>query len=467
MPRPKIGLAWGGHPWSSPPLRTRPLLSIGVVLRNLQRGLESFAGEVRPWQGGRNATTAELDEHLDGLDLLVCDAYGQSEPFLQRRLEQDQQWRALILAHGNMPKAGDPLFTLRPQQVRPGDGVVFTSTADEAIWRRVVGASRLVERVIALPVDDVTFWTGPSPSDGGVRDRFGIPADRPLLLYVGRYNIQKNLHGLLDLVAQVRDTIQTSSWRVSASPTRRGWPSSASPTTGYLDLLRPACGGAWRRRRHPLRETGLRRRPGGAVPDRRRRRDLSFYHRENFGLSQAEAQAGGTPVVCSAWGGFPDVVDDWTTGVLADAVLTRQGIRVNWADAAHAVDALLSDPAPRRAMGEAAAERARSQHSISNFAEHLQDLVDETLRADRSGGPAFEATPLARRYLEHAAAHGWSDPDDDGWEPPCTRVATTRSTKRSSLPTRLPPPPTSKQRTSGQRPSRIRRRPGTSTTSVA
>lgn len=418
VPRPKIGLAWPGHPWSAPPRRTRPLLSNGVVLRNLQRALESFAGEVRPWQGDRDATASELDAHLEGLDLLVCDAYGQSEPFLQRRLQQDQRWRALILAHGNMPKAGDPLFTLRPHQVRPGDGILFTSTADHAIWRQVVNASRVVERVIPLPVDDATFRTDPTPSDPGVRERFGIPSDRLLLLYVGRVNIQKNVHGLLDLLAEVRVAHPDVQLACVGEPDETWLAEFRVANAGYLDLLH--------RRAEALGVADAVHFVGPAFGEDLaalyRTADvvvnLSFYHRENFGLSQAEAQACGTPVVCSAWGGFRDVVVDGKTGVLADAVLTRNGIRVNWADAAHAVSTLLGDPEERRTMGEAAAERARSEHSISTFAEQLRAAVADTLGAGRDGGEAFEATPLARRYLEHATAHGWSDPDDDGWESP-------------------------------------------------
>ena len=244
------------------------------------------------------------------------------------------------------------------------------------------------------------------------------PPRPPLLLYVGRYNIQKNLHGLLDLVAEVRNTHPDVQLACVGEPDETWLGEFRVANTGYQELLRDRAAALGIAEAIHFVGPAF----GDDLAALYRTADvvvnLGFYHRENFGLSQAEAQACATPVVCSAWGGFRDVVVDGTTGVLAEAVLTRHGVRVNWADAADAVSALLSDPVSRRAMGAAAAERARSQQSIAAFAAQLQEVVVETLGADRAGGTAFEATPLARRYLEHATAHGWSDPDDDGWEPP-------------------------------------------------
>jgi glycogen(starch) synthase len=71
---------------------------------------------------------------------------------------------------------------------------------------------------------------------------------------------------------------------------------------------------------------------------------------EELGTALVEAMAGGVPVVASRTGGIPEVVDHGRTGLL-----------VTPGDAgalADALDALLADPARRRAMGAAARERA-------------------------------------------------------------------------------------------------------------
>src|SRR5207302_8444263 len=105
--------------------------------------------------------------------------------------------------------------------------------------------------------------------------------------------------------------------------------------------------------------------------------NLSFYHRENFRMSQAEAQACGVPVVCSAWGGFKDVVRNGETGYLVDAVLSKNGIRVDWAAGARDVTLLLKDSDRRREMGRRAAAHAREVFSIEALSRAMSSLVND------------------------------------------------------------------------------------------
>lgn len=417
MTTPRIGLAWGPHAWSEPPKRVNKLLSMGAVRRNLQHALESFA-DVRPWTGPENPTAERLDRHLADLHILVCDAYTHSFRYLERRLEADHSFRALILANGNMPKAGDPLLTLAPHLIHPGDGIMFTSSADRAIFRRLVESHHLVEAVVPLPVDRTTFHPIAEPADVTIRQRFGLPAGRPLLLYVGRLNIQKNLHGLLHLLHDVRHTNPEVHLAIVGETDDIGLAEFQVPNTGYtsylhalargldvdsaVHLVGPAFGD----------DLGALYRTADLVVN------LGFYHRENFGLSQAEAQACGTAVICSAWGGFRDVAEDGHTGILVDASMTRHGIRVNWADAADAVSDLLSDRRRLQHMGSRAAEHAAAQFSIEVFSERLRSVASRLATAPSTAGTALRPSDLATSYLHHGNARGWSDPHADGWEPP-------------------------------------------------
>ncbi len=90
---------------------------------------------------------------------------------------------------------------------------------------------------------------------------------------------------------------------------------------------------------------------------------------EGFGLPAAEAMACGAPVVVTDGGALPEVVGD-------------AGLVVPAGDAAAleaAIAALLDDPARRRALGEAAAARARTHFNWDRVAEIYEQVLSDAV----------------------------------------------------------------------------------------
>lgn len=102
---------------------------------------------------------------------------------------------------------------------------------------------------------------------------------------------------------------------------------------------------------------------------------------EGFGLPAAEANACGVPVVATTAGAFPEVIADGETGLLVPPA--------NAVALADAIEALLRDPARRRAMGAAGVRRISEKFSWSVCARRTADLYEEVLqrhqRTARSG----------------------------------------------------------------------------------
>ena len=96
---------------------------------------------------------------------------------------------------------------------------------------------------------------------------------------------------------------------------------------------------------------------------------------EGFGLPAAEAQACGTPVVATTAGAFPEVIADGETGLLVPPADARA--------LADAIEALLSDPSRRVAMGAAGVRRIEQQFSWRTCAMRTAALYEEVLAARR------------------------------------------------------------------------------------
>jgi glycosyltransferase involved in cell wall biosynthesis len=112
------------------------------------------------------------------------------------------------------------------------------------------------------------------------------------------------------------------------------------------------------------------------------RQDVQALHRrwrvfaipsrhEGFGMAALEAMASGLPVVGSATGGLPELVEEGRTGFLvppgdAEALADRLGL-------------LLDDDAMRQEMGAAARERAARHFALGRTCQLIEETYDRLL----------------------------------------------------------------------------------------
>ena len=199
---------------------------------------------------------------------------------------------------------------------------------------------------------------------GRVLGTYGLPADRPLLVYVGGLSPHKNLEGLLEAMARLRGGVGRAHLAIVGDPAADGFNNSHSALlarrealgleaavtfTGYVpgdDLV-------------PLYNAAA----AVVLP--------SFS--EGFGLPALEAMACGVPVAASRRGALPEVVGD--AGLFFDP---RDADEM-----ARALEQLLGDPALRARLGEAGRRRSRL-FSWAAAAEKTLDLLEEVARGPAS-----------------------------------------------------------------------------------
>ena len=208
---------------------------------------------------------------------------------------------------------------------------------------------------------DLEKWRPTDDSD--VLARLGIDPSRPTVVFVGRITRQKGLPYLLRALAMLPSDVQVV--LCAGAPDTPAILEEVS--TAVRTLQETRTGIIWIEEILPQPELAavLTAATVFVCP--------SVY--EPLGIVNLEAMACGLPVVGTATGGIPEVVDDGVTGLLVPIDQVQDGTGTPTdperfvADLAAALIDVLSDPARAAEMGRAGRRRAEAEFSWSRIAE--------------------------------------------------------------------------------------------------
>jgi glycosyltransferase involved in cell wall biosynthesis len=221
------------------------------------------------------------------------------------------------------------------------------------------------KRIAAIPngFDPAVFHPVPEPERTAIRRELGLPEDRPIVLYVGRFARAKGLDDLLAVWPGVAATYDAECVLCGFVPyndpypipdgiehvTVRGW-------TDHPELLYRAA-------------------------------DIFVQPSRVEGMSNAllEAMASGLPVVATMVGAAPQMMDDGISGLLvppADSHALADGLA-----------RLLGDADLRRSIGRLASDQVHSRYSMATVA----DQIEARYVAITSGRRGAARSPAQRK----------------------------------------------------------------------
>lgn len=311
-----------------------PVQLLPVEKRRLGQALGQLAEHCRRWQPelicthGYKALTLTLALRLNGRCPCVAFSRGWTEDSMRVRL-----------------------YTLIDKTlVRFADRVVAVAESQRQRLLKVrvpAGRIRVINNACTLRPEEIE-----APVEGDVRAELGLAPDTPLLLSAGRLSGEKGHRYLIEAMEHISE----------AEPRAHLLLAGDGPLRGELEAL--ARSGAAADRIHFL---GFRR----DVKDLFRQTDLFVLPSLSEGLPNVvlEAMALGAPVVATAVGGVPEVLEDGRTGLLVPAQDSKR--------LAEASAGLLREPERAAALARRAREAVYRRYSADRQTELLLEVYKE------------------------------------------------------------------------------------------
>lgn len=244
-----------------------------------------------------------------------------------------------------------PFWRLKRYVLSRSTAVIANARAGAAAAAQRSGTAP--ERFSVVPNGMLPIERQPPDRSARLRQAIGAPPDRPFCLFVGRLVTQKNIPCLMKALAGL-------------PPASRPWVALAGngPMRAEIEAMREAAGLGG-----DIRLLGEREDTAALM----QAADFLVLPSSFEGMSNVlmEAMSVGCPVIASAVGGNPELVEDGETGLLFPD------------DDAHALAAQLqrmsSEPALRARLAEKAAQMVHERYSIDNLVTSTSAIYERCL----------------------------------------------------------------------------------------
>lgn len=286
--------------------------------------------------------------------------------------------------------------------LQSNDTLVCTCVADTRILRlflQVPAPGSL--QVAPMPGDLSLFAAGKRLPPVAAEALRPFGPDRPLILSAERLKQEKGVHGLIPLVADLRNRGHRPVLVILGARPRADAYRQAIEGELIRAGLAEAC--VWLPFLAPDALAAVYARSTFVV-------SASTIYDNNFGYVPIESMSAGTPPVVTDWGGYRDSVVDGVTGIHMPTTLRADGsVTMDWKPAAAAADALLRDSARYERVRAAGRERVASTFSVEAAASRYAELAEAALARDESALGPWGITEAGRR----AVRAGWTDRIDN------------------------------------------------------
>ena len=337
-------------------------------------------------------------------DLLIT-----SDPYALKVLKENGwQGKTILKALGGFPRGASSFRGAMPYLYR-SDVVWFTCRADMQIYESIVTHDGTQPEAICIPyhMDPDTYQPlKSSESRQKLRSAWRFKQDDFVLIYAGRVTIEKNVHAIIEAVAELTrlgDPVKlVLVGKIENVPFRE----FQMHPVNVEEKIKTLIENAGVSDRVVIQEWQTPEKLNEVLNAADAFINLTLHHDENFGLSQIEAMSAGLPVIGTAWGGLKDTIINQEVGFAIDTWVTKNGIRFDAPAVIEAIKGLMENTQLREIQSQRAREHAVTNYNNISYREQLTQLIETTLHESmQPKKPSF--TPFGSRFHQKFKRKGY------------------------------------------------------------